>query len=66
MQLMMLGLMGLKKFAYTALIFPLPVITFIFYKIAVNKFSRPLNVLSMRTASDLDKKDKVNYLFKYL
>lgn len=55
--LMMLGVMGLKKFPFTVLILPLPFLT-IFFKIYVDRlFKRPLTMLSLRAARDLDELD---------
>ena len=56
--LMMLGIMGLKEFPYAALLLPLPILT-IFFKIFIDRlFQRPLTLLSLRAARDLDKYDQ--------
>lgn len=50
----MLGIMGLKKWPYTLLTLPLPIYTLI-YKFAMDrKYKRPLSLLSLRAARDLD------------
>ena len=54
----MLGIMGLKEFPYAALLLPLPVLTILF-KIFIDRlFQRPLTLLSLRAARDLDKYDQ--------
>lgn len=54
MQLMMIGLMAVKKFKYAALMIPLPLFTMTFKIIMDKNYKRPLSVLSLRAAHDLD------------
>lgn len=54
MQLMMLGFLGVKKFPYTPIILPLPVVTIAFQLTMDALFDRPLSLLSLRAAHDLD------------
>eukprot|EP00803_Ostreobium_quekettii_P011457 evm.model.scf_1059.5 EVM.evm.TU.scf_1059.5 scf_1059:28549-38537(-) len=60
MQAMIIGLLGIKKFAFSLLVIPLPFITLSFKVIAGKVFTRPLSVLSLRGAADLDRSDKSN------
>jgi len=54
---MMFGILGLKKFVYAVLAVPLPILTILF-KIYVDRlYKRPLTMLSLRAARDMDEKD---------
>lgn len=44
MQLMMLGVLGIKRFPYSSMLIPLPIITLVFYISATAMFNRPLEV----------------------
>ncbi|GMH40978.1 hypothetical protein BSKO_08888 [Bryopsis sp. KO-2023] len=57
MQLMMIGMMSLKKFGYAPFMLPLPAFTIIFKVIMNANYKRPLSVLSLRAAHDLDLRD---------
>lgn len=57
MHLMMIGLMGIKKFACTPLLIPLPLITIAFKVSMDSQYKRPLSVSSLRAAHDLDMHD---------
>eukprot|EP01023_Acetabularia_acetabulum_P006466 TRINITY_DN12689_c0_g1_i4.p1 TRINITY_DN12689_c0_g1~~TRINITY_DN12689_c0_g1_i4.p1 ORF type:complete len:204 (+),score=19.40 TRINITY_DN12689_c0_g1_i4:2-613(+) len=55
MQLTMLGLLGMKRFVYSPLIIPLLIVTVI-YKLNVDYlYKRPLQIMSLRAAADLDR-----------
>lgn len=58
MQLLIIGLLGLKEFPYVVLIIPLPLITLAFKYFTSSLFDKPLNILSLRAAADLDVHDK--------
>jgi len=58
MQLMIIGLLGVKKFPYALIVAPLPFITVFFWIASEKLFKRPLSVLSLRGASDIDRSDK--------
>ncbi len=59
-QLMMIGLMGLKGgLPQTLLTIPLPIITLLFRASWVPTFDDRQQVLSLRAATDLDKRDTV-------
>ncbi|KAL0039508.1 hypothetical protein WJX77_000232 [Trebouxia sp. C0004] len=58
-QLLMIGLIGLKKAPTQAgLLVPLPIITIVFRVIAGNLFMKPQSILSLRGAADLDKREQ--------
>ena len=54
MQMMMLGFLGVKKFPWTPILLPLPFVTIAFQLTMNYLFDRPLSVLSLRAAHDLD------------
>eukprot|EP01025_Chloroclados_australasicus_P044560 TRINITY_DN4839_c0_g1_i1.p1 TRINITY_DN4839_c0_g1~~TRINITY_DN4839_c0_g1_i1.p1 ORF type:complete len:864 (-),score=85.35 TRINITY_DN4839_c0_g1_i1:389-2929(-) len=56
MQLTMIGLLGLKRFGgYTALLVPLPVLTVLFKMNMDYLYRRPLQIMSLQDAADLDR-----------
>lgn len=59
MQIMMIGLLGVKKFPFAPVVIPLPFITILFKLASEKSFNRPLAVLSLRGAADLDRSDKM-------
>lgn len=59
MQLMTIFLMAIKKFPYLFLLAPLPVITLLFRAFAHRMYDKPLKILSLRAAHDLDIADRV-------
>eukprot|EP00210_Caulerpa_lentillifera_P000603 g584.t1 len=59
MQLMTIFLMAIKKFPYLALLAPLPIITLLFRLLAHRMYDRPLKILSLRAAHDLDVANQV-------
>ncbi|GMH37685.1 hypothetical protein BSKO_05558 [Bryopsis sp. KO-2023] len=58
MQLMMIGLLAVKKFPYAVLVFPMPVVTVVFWRRMNSLFKEPLEVLSLRGAAELDRRDR--------
>eukprot|EP00210_Caulerpa_lentillifera_P002275 g2185.t1 len=58
MQLMTIFLMAIKKFPYLFLLAPLPFITLLFRSFAHRMYDKPLKILSLRAAHDLDIADQ--------
>ncbi|KAK9804434.1 hypothetical protein WJX72_012500 [[Myrmecia] bisecta] len=56
-QLMMLGLLSIKQSFAAVLVIPLPFITLLFRSTCSTLFRRPQQILSLRGAADLDRKD---------
>lgn len=57
-QIIMLALLGVKKFVYAPLMLPCIIGTGIFHNACYNIFKRPWEILSLRDATDLDEYDK--------
>jgi hypothetical protein len=57
LQLMVLALLGVKKFAFVLLIIPLPFITILFHKTMLGVFKRPWKLMSLKEAALLDARD---------
>lgn len=58
MQLMTIFLMAIKKFPYLFLLAPLPLLTLLFRALAIRMYDKPLKILSLRAAHDLDVADQ--------
>ncbi|KAK9864573.1 hypothetical protein WJX84_004373 [Apatococcus fuscideae] len=57
--IMMIGLLAIKESFSAILIIPLPFITLAFWWICKGLFKKPLEILSLRGAADLDRKDEL-------
>ena len=58
MQSMMIGLFAIKRFPYSALLIPLPFLTLFFRILVHHLYDKPLRILSLRAAHDLDVADR--------
>jgi hypothetical protein len=57
-QLMMLFLLGIKRFPYAVLAIPMPLITGLFHWSCNQLFRRPWELQALRAAADMDKIDE--------
>ncbi|KAK9852109.1 hypothetical protein WJX84_005426 [Apatococcus fuscideae] len=57
--IMMIGLLAIKESYATIILIPLPFIAIAFWLVCNRLFSRPLQILSLKGAADLDRKDEV-------
>eukprot|EP01025_Chloroclados_australasicus_P018159 TRINITY_DN1940_c0_g1_i1.p1 TRINITY_DN1940_c0_g1~~TRINITY_DN1940_c0_g1_i1.p1 ORF type:complete len:953 (-),score=103.81 TRINITY_DN1940_c0_g1_i1:1934-4792(-) len=58
MQLTMLGLLGMKQFRYAPLLLPLILYNLVYYISMDRLYRRPLTVMSLRAATDIDAHDE--------
>lgn len=63
LQLMLLCVLAVKRFAYALLVLPLVIFTLIFHAVQSNNFKRPWKLGNAREAALLDARDHVSMSF---